>query len=89
MNSKIPNLREKIAQLDWVIIKKLAERARLAQRLGSLKRDQKLPVTDVRREQELKMLHQRWALQLGLDPRSVKNIFGLIIDDAKKAQKRL
>ncbi len=78
-------LRKRIDRIDRELLRWLNRRAALVVRIGHLKRKQRLPVFDSRREKEV--LSRLIRTNLGPLPRnSVQKIFREILDGCRKLQ---
>jgi prephenate dehydrogenase len=83
------DLRERIDGCDERLLSALGERMRAVRAMGRLKRDARTPVPDPDRER--RMLEQRlaWGRALELPPALVESLFGLIIEQSRRAQQEL
>jgi chorismate mutase/prephenate dehydratase len=82
----INEIRQRINSIDEQILKSLGERREAARQVIQLKDEQKMPLRDCRREEEiLSQLIQR-GRELGLDAHLVTRVFHEIIDDSVRAQ---
>jgi len=86
MEDQIKQLREQINQLDQDLIAKLAERLAAVKQIGEIKKQLGLQVTDLGREQELKVIHQTACQKNGLAYAEIEALFQLIIALSKKIQ---
>jgi len=78
----LEKLRDEIDQLDQELLKTLAKRKEIVQRISLVKQQTNLPIRDLKREKE--MLKKRFAHNL--DSQFVENLFKLIIDQSVKEQ---
>jgi len=85
----IKKLREQIDEIDKKLLKTLAERFKVTQRVGEYKKRHKLPALDKKREKEIFQKRELLAKKLNLDPLLVKQIFTLIIKNVKKRHREI
>ncbi|MCD6284257.1 chorismate mutase [bacterium] len=85
----IKKLREQIDEIDKKLLRILAERFRVTQRVGEYKKRHKLPALDKKREKEIFQKRELLAKKLNLDPLLVKQIFTLIIENVKKRHREI
>lgn len=83
---RLKQYRQAIDNLDAEIMALLAERQMVARKIGEVKKETGLEVTD--REREAAVLHARaeLATALGLDTERVQKIWRLIMAEAREAQ---
>jgi chorismate mutase/prephenate dehydratase len=85
MTATLRQRRAKIDEIDHQLLELLNQRARIAEEIGQLKREHKVPVLDGHREAEiLQRLRQR--NQGPLDTRGVATIFRRIIRESRRIQ---
>lgn len=72
-------LRKKIDQIDEKLVLLLKDRIDLCERIGAVKRENGIAVRDLQREDEVYLNVMGKALEVGLDPQNVENIFKGII----------
>lgn len=84
--ANLGNIRVQIDHLDEVLIKTLAQRISLAQKVGKLKRREGLKVTDSFREKQLTVFHKKISQREKLDYGKVEKIFEVIVNYSKKVQ---
>lgn len=84
--SSITDLRTSISTCDERIIALIAQRMKIAQEIGQLKKEKGLPVHDPAREAELAALHARIARATGVSEQCIRDVFGLIISESKRVQ---
>lgn len=87
MNAKIVKLRARINKIDKAIIKKIAQRIILAQKIGKIKKDAGLKLVDRQREKKLSVLHAHWSREFGVDVGLIKHIFSEIMNKSKSKRK--
>lgn len=80
------NIRQQIDHLDEVIIRSIAQRMSLSQKMGAVKKHQGLQVLDKRRERQLALRHRQLSLREALDPREIAKLFSLIMGYSRKIQ---
>jgi len=85
----IKKLRAQIDKIDEKLLKILAERFKITQKVGEYKKKYKLPVIDREREKEIFQKRKLLAEKLGLDALMVKQIFHLIIKNVKKKHRQI
>jgi chorismate mutase len=77
--------REQIDEIDRTLVSLISERARCARKIGSLKREQRLPIVDVAREADIQQRIE--ALNNGpLSTEALWRIFERIIDEMRLLQ---
>lgn len=76
---KIIKLRKNIDSIDAKIVLLLKERMNLCKDIGTIKINNGLPVKDYRREDEVYLHVMAKALEFGLNPQKVEDIFKGII----------
>lgn len=89
MDEQIKELRLQIDQIDREIIERIARRLTVAKRLGESKKSQKLPITDLVREKELRRLHEKVCSEFQLDYLDIEAVFGHLIALSKKVQRKI
>jgi len=85
---KISSLRKRIDEIDEQILRLLKERVDVCENIGMIKREQRIPVMDRRRENELYTRVTGIAVKLGLIPQEVKAVYREIIAMSTRAQAR-
>jgi chorismate mutase len=75
----ITTLRNKIDTIDENLVRLLKDRVELCKRIGKIKEENGLAVKDLRREDEVYLHVMGKALELGLDPQKVEDIFKQIV----------
>lgn len=86
MEKKIKNLRRKLDKITEDLIFLLAKRKELVLKLAELKKKNKLPIADIKREKEELKMAEKIAKEMELNPILVKKIIKLLIKNAKKIQ---
>jgi chorismate mutase len=79
MSRELIELRKKIDGLDRRLVKVLAERFFLTEKVGIYKKKNKLKPYDKKRETEMMDARKEWAEKYRLDPAAAKKIFQFII----------
>ncbi len=72
-------LRKKIDEIDKKIVYLLKDRMVLCKRIGAVKRENGIAVRDLQREDQVYLNVMATALEAGLDPQKVENIFKGIV----------
>ncbi len=72
-------LRKKIDEIDKKIVYLLKDRMTLCKRIGAVKRENGIAVRDLQREDQVYLNVMAAALEVGLDPQKVENVFKGII----------
>ena len=75
----IATLRKKIDEIDKKIVYLLKDRMELCKCIGAVKRENGIAVRDHAREEQVYLNVMAAALEVGLDPQKVENIFKGII----------
>ncbi|MGK5554578.1 chorismate mutase [Actinomadura kijaniata] len=84
---ELAGLRHRLDLLDEQIVRLVAHRRAVARLVGAVKRRDRLPARDLRREVQVLDRAAALAGRLDADPRTVLAIFNLLIDDAVGAQR--
>ena len=82
----IARARDAIDRVDAALVSLVAERVRLAEALGAVKRAGALPLVDVSQEQEVLRRAAERASAAGLAPEPVVELFRALIAMARRAQ---
>jgi chorismate mutase len=85
---KLEQLRNEIAEIDAVLIEKLAQRQNLSRQIGRLKVELGKAVLDVSREAQLFQYYQKLSVDYELDPIFVQHLFELIFAHSRDLQQR-
>lgn len=83
----IEALRAEINRIDERIIDLIAERQHLAARMAQVKMAEGLPVHDDKRTHEVLERTYNYAVEKGINPLSVRKIFGLLIEMSEEKQR--
>jgi chorismate mutase len=86
-STELHQLREQIDDIDDQILAIVAERMRLAVRIGELKRKRGIPIYDPDRERHI---YQRLCSKAPkpVSPDMVRRIFERVIDESRRAEQR-
>lgn len=84
----IKKLREELDKITRNLIELIARRKKLVLELDKLKKKNNLPVFDKVREKEAISLAKKTAQEKEINPNLVKKIIKLLMDDAKRIQKK-
>ena len=83
---RISPLRKRIDEIDERILHSLKERMEVCETIGAIKREHKISVTDVSRENELNRRLRERATNLGLSPPHVEAVYREIVAMCKYVQ---
>ena len=76
---RIKSLRKEIDEIDERILHFLKDRVEICKTVGTIKRENKIPIRDQQREEEQYRNLMKRASELGLDPHEVKAVYREII----------
>lgn len=76
-----------INQLDDMIIQTVAQRMRISQNIGALKKATNMNIKDPKREKELQNFHKELAQKYGITYPTLQKIFELVMKESKRLQK--
>lgn len=82
----LDNLRKQIDETDASIARLVAERIKLAERIGREKDRQELPVTDAEREKQVLERIRRLAEAENINPKAMEEIYRKVIEASRKVQ---
>jgi chorismate mutase len=85
----IDELRSALEKLDRRILKLLAERFEIAEKIGEIKEEDGMPVLDEKREEEVLSKWKENAEEYGLEVEDVNRILEGILSASKKVQHRV
>lgn len=89
MESKeIESYRKELDKITSKIIQLVAERRKIVFKVGKIKKQKKLPIINIKREREILENSAKMAKGLKIDPTLIKKITKLLIEDARKIQKK-
>jgi len=83
----LQQLRKKINTIDKTIIKHIATRMKLSDKIGKLKAKSALPIIDKSREKKLETFHKKLSKQHQLSVKFINQLFKLIVIESRKMQK--
>jgi prephenate dehydrogenase len=84
---RLADHRARINALDEALLKLVAERMKIAEQIGQVKKERDLPVQDDRREKSLLGERAKWGDFLDLDPGFVTRLFELLMEQSRRRQK--
>lgn len=82
----LQNLRNKIQELDVLMLRLLGQRFALVKRVKAFKSQAQIKIEDKDREAELLQQYLSLAVEQGLDPKLVEELFTRIFEASKKEQ---
>ncbi|PIZ94392.1 MAG: hypothetical protein COX81_03720 [Candidatus Magasanikbacteria bacterium CG_4_10_14_0_2_um_filter_37_12] len=82
----IEHLRQDIVDIDQKIIQLIGSRLSIVKQVGAIKQKSEKNIFDKAREDKLQKLYGEWSDICGIDKEMISNIFGLIIEEAKRLQ---
>ncbi len=77
-------LREEIDEINRNLVALFGERLKVARRIARLKKERAIPLLDSAREELQQQKIKEWAMEEGLDPRIIQEIFTLFIEYSRK-----
>ncbi len=83
---ELETLRQQIDEIDVGLVRLLAERRRVVERVASLKRANNLPIYHPAREEDLISLRREQARHEGLDPDMVEELFRRVVRSSRVSQ---
>ncbi len=86
---ELSQLRDSLDNLDLALISILAERFKITDRVGCLKKEHQLAPVDQQREKEQFERIRELAVSCGLAPRIAEKVLRLIIDEVVKRHKEI
>jgi len=86
---ELENLRDEINKVTIEILTLCAERFTLARKIGEMKAKMDLPIEDLKVEENLKHKVLEKCRFLGVDPEFGLKLLNLLLDESKKAQRKL
>ena len=84
MKEELTEWRKEIDEVNSKIMNLLAKRKEIVKKVGEYKKKRNIPICDTKREQDIYKRLEELAEDKGLDKEFVKNLFELIIKQAKK-----
>jgi chorismate mutase len=85
---ELAKLRREIDDVDRAVLKELAKRARIAERIAEVKGRSQIPVLQAKRRAELMRDRIARARRLGLNPGLIVRLFELIQEDSIAVQRK-
>lgn len=85
----LKKIRKQIDKVDKRLVKVLAKRFEITKKVGIFKKIHNLPPLDKEREKIVFSKREKLAIKLNLNPKLVKRIFKLIIEEVKKNHKKI
>ncbi len=82
----LQDLRNKIQELDVLILRLLGQRFALVKQVKAFKSQAQIKIEDKDREVELLQQYLSLAVEQGLDPKLVEELFARIFEASKKEQ---
>ena len=79
-NMNIENYREEIDKINIELIDLLCKRTKLAKKIGQIKKEQKLPIRNKKREKEMLQKLKSIAKKKNIDEQVINNVFKTIIE---------
>ena len=86
-SSEIENLRQQIEAINTEIIQLIANRVKVAEKIGEHKKAQNKDVYQPDREKEVLQSCHKQATEVGLDGETIESIFAKIIQLSRKSQR--
>lgn len=83
---KLVAYRKEIRELDQKVLELLAERRKLAEKIGRVKKTVGFPIEDSEQEKRVFEMNTRLGRELGLEESLVRKLTGDLIESAKKCQ---
>lgn len=87
-HKKMKEIRNQIDTIDKKIIALLGRRFKLVPKLAKLKKKEKLPIQDKKREEEMLSKLQKEAKKQGIDYKLIKKLYLEILKESRKIQKK-
>ncbi len=86
---ELDEFRRGIDNLDAILVHTLAERFRITDAVGQLKRERGLPPLDAAREEEQLARLKRLAAEADLDPPLIEIVFTTIVEEVRRRHRNL
>jgi chorismate mutase len=86
MMGDLKQLRKRIDEIDEQILQALSERIKICKAIGATKKEQKMPIKDADRENEVYKRTREKALQLSLNPEQVEEMYREIVNMCSAVQ---
>ena len=87
--TKLETLRKKIDRVDKRIVKQIAKRMRLSERVGKFKYANAISCSNPEREKEVIATKRTLAKKKNVNPSLIEDIFKKIIKESNKVQKKV
>jgi chorismate mutase len=87
MMADLKQLRKRIDEVDEQILQALSERAKICKAIGAAKNEQKIPIKDANRENEVYNRVKKRAAELALDSDQVEAVYREIVNMCSAVQK--
>ncbi len=87
-NLSLSEIRKKLDKIDNKLMKLLAERQSYMPAVAKYKKENNLPLTQLKREKEILDARKQLADELGLDNALIQGVFKLIFKSSKALQKK-
>ena len=84
----VKEIRKQIDEIDAKILKLLGKRFKIAPKLAKMKKKEKLPVLDKKREVEVFKKLEKIAKKEGVDKKLVEKLWKEILKESRKIQKK-
>lgn len=81
-NEKLIKLRQQIDEIDHKLIELLSQRMKLVTQVGMYKKNNHIPPLDTARWQQVVESRKKWAIECGLSPSFIEEIFDLLHEQA-------
>ena len=72
--------------MDREMINTIAKRLTIVKKIGTLKKQQQVKIKDASREKKLHRLHERLAKKSHIDPKTIHDIFLLLMKESRRTQ---
>jgi chorismate mutase len=83
---ELERYRKLVDQVDELILRALAERAKICRAIGLVKKKRGMPVRDVSREKEVYKSVKKKSVEFGLDPLQVEAVYREIVNMCSAVQ---
>jgi chorismate mutase len=83
---ELEQYRKQVDQIDELILKALAERAKICRVIGLVKKRKGMPVRDVSRENDVYRSVKEKSVEFGLDPLKVEAVYREIVNMCSAVQ---
>lgn len=86
---ELDNFRKKINKIDLELFELIKKRMEVSKKIGNFKKQNNLPILDVKREKKIFEKLKKLAEEKNLDKAFIKELFELIIKKSKEEQNKL